>query len=507
MTTRDAMPRGGTSSAPAEPTSLVGSIPTGAQYDMLRFSIELLADLFPDQLSEITPERIAAWVDEIDSGVGRDAAEIRSDIFQFIVTPEEIQDVLGVDEAEADELIAGTMTFAELGVKATAGTDRIGKTVIPEGATLVKVNNPSGSDAGSLYYLTYEWKGVTWAFEVGDAARLKELFGGEERFDDKVTMNQPKFDNSGFVEGGNADPLLGADESFTALMERETRAAGMEDLPAWLDGSPEGLAIIAQGAALGWSPGRIWEELSGTDAFQDRFGATIGIYTQGGSGVQDAVAQILQDEQSIAQVIRRYGPPGAQYDESYFQAALAGGWDATTAAQVLEATNQITRNPTALRDANAVLAASGLAPVDEAGFINIMLGGAPDDVTEAINTANADRALREAGIDDVDIRTLLDVVDTTDRVLTTDSFREIAGELAFNFARNTTELDRGAFGISRDDLTRVMFGEAPADATQGEVLNVLARFERDRRAAAQGFGGAAGFVDDRGNLRFQGVGG
>lgn len=491
----------------ADTSDPLAAIPTGAQYDMVRYALELMRDVFPEQYATLTPDRIQGWVDEIDSGVGRDAAEIRSDIFEFVVTPEEIQQTYGVNEEQAQELIAGTMTFAELGEKVVAGTEMVGGTVIPEGAQLIKVNNPAGSDAGSLYYLTYEWQGVTWTFEVGDAERLDELFGGEGAFDEKRTMNQQQFDNAGFVSAGSADQILGADESFTALMERETAAVGMEDLPEWLAGSPQAMSILAQGAAQGWSPSRIWEELSTTDAFQDRYGTTIGIYTQGGSSIQDAVQQILADEQSLARVVRRYGPPGASYDSDYFQSALAQGWDATAAAQVLEATNQLTRNPTALRDANAVLAAAGLAPVDEAGMLNIMLGGAPDDVTEAINTANADRALRDAGLMDVDIQTLLDVVDTTDRVLTVESFREIAGELAFNFARFSTEMDRNAFGVSRDDLTRVMFGEAPNDATQGEILNALARFERDRRRAAQGFGGATAFVDDRNQLRFQGVGG
>lgn len=482
-------------------------IPEGAQYDLLRASVGILQDFFPDQYETLTPDRVQAWVDELASGTGRTASDLRSDIFEFVVGTEEIQDAFGVSEDEADQLITGTMTFSELGAKAAgAGTDRIGKTVIPEGATLVKVNNPTGSDATALYYLTYEWKGVTYSFEVGDSERLNELFGGESRFDEKKTMNQTRFDGAGYVIAGSADPLLGADESFTALMDRETKAAGMEDLPAWIEDSTDALGILSQGAALGWTTGRIWDELAKTDAFTERFGATIDLYRREGTNVQDAVQQILADEGSIAKVVRFYGEPGADYDSDYLQRALAGGWTAQSAAQVLEATNQLTRNPTALRDANAVLIASGLAPVDEAGFINIMLGGAPDDVTEAINTANADRALRDAGLDDVDMKLLLGIVDTTDRVLTVDSFRTIASELASNFARFSTELDREAFGIGEDEVTAALFGrESPSGRSAGDVLNTLARFQRDRQAASRGVAGNVGFVDQSGNLRFQGV--
>lgn len=504
MTTADrSMARGST--PPTDLQGLLGLIPSGPLYDDLRNTLVRVDELFPDAMGTINADRVRAWVAEIQSGTGRTDAEIRSDIFRFVVTPEAIMDETGATEAEADQLIAGTLTFSDLGALASGGVPT-GAASLPDDLTLVKVNNPAGSDKPAIYYLVGEWNGVKFAYEVGDKERLEEAYGGEAAFDEKQTMNQGRFDGAGYVVAGDADQLLGANEDFTSLMERETREAGFEDLPEWMDNSPDALAIVAQGAAMGWSPGRIWEELSGTDAFQERFGLTIGIYTQGGGTIQDAVQNILADEAAIARTVRRYGEPGAQYDSEYFQRALSQGWDAQSAAQVLEATNQLVRNPRALRDANAVLVASGIAPVNEVGFINLLMGNAPDDVTEALNTAFAGQALREAGID-VDMDLLLDVVDTTDRVLTADSFREIAGELAFNFARFGTEFDRQEFGLSEDDLIATIFGRDPGGSkTQGEVMNALARFERNRRAQAGGTAGAQGFLNQEGRLQFQGTG-
>ena len=490
------------------PEDLLALIPEGSEYDMLRFSIQTVASIFPADLAEITPARVTAWVNEIAGGEGRDDDAIRSDIFNFVVGADEIQSKLGVSEEDATQLIEGTMTFSSLGqsVAGKGGTTTIGDTTIPNGGTLIKVKDPQGTDASTLYFVKYEWKGVEWVFEVGDAERFEELFGSEARFDSKQTVNQNQFDGQGWVQGGSMDQLLGSDEGFASLMERETRNAGLEDLPRWVDESPEVLSIMAQGAAQGWSSARIWETIAGTEAFTDRFGLTIDRYRQGGGTIQDAVQQILSDEAALSQVVRRFQEPGSTVDEEYLQTVLSQGWTAPQAGQVLEATNQLVRDPAALAQANEILARSGLEQLDEKGFINVMLGDAPDDVTEALNTAFAAQALTQAGIEDVDLNLLLDVIDTTDRVLTPDSFRETAQQLAFNFARFATEIDRNAFGLDEDEITAALFGrESPKGKTTGEVLNTLARFERDRRAAAGGFGGVGAFQDETGRLRFQGV--
>lgn len=485
--------------------ALLALIPEGPEYDMVRFSIQTIASIFPSQLSEIDAARVQRWVNEIDAGL-KDDDKIRSDIFNFVVGEDVIQNTLGTTAEETQALIAGSMTFADLGRKVSGGVETIGNATIPNDGRLIKVRNPQGSDASNLYYVVYEWRGVEFAFEVGDGKRLEELFGGEANFDEKQTVNQNQFDGQGFVLSGSIDQHLGADESFTSLMERETRAAGLEDMPRWVADSPQALSIMAQGSAQGWSAGRIWQELSATDSFQERFGSTIDLYTQGGGTIQDAVQQIIADENAIAAVVRRFQAPGTEINEDYLQNVLSNGWTAQQAAQVLEGANTLVRNPMSLVETNAILAASGLEAVDEVGFINIMMGNAADDVTEAINTAFAGEALRQAGIEDVDVDLLLEIIDTTDRVLSVDTFRETAQQLAFNFARFATEIDRKAFGLDEDEITAALFGrESPKGRSTGDVLNTLARFERDRRAQSQGFGGVTAFNDEQGNLIFQGT--
>jgi hypothetical protein len=49
--------------------------------------------------------------------------------------------------------------------------------------------------------------------------------------------------------------------------------------------------------------------------------------------------------------------------------------------------------------------------------------------------------------------------------------------------------------------------ESPTGRSAGEVLSLLARFERDRRVAGGGIPGSTGFIDQQGRLRIQGLSG
>ena len=81
--------------------ALLGAIPPGAEYDAIRNAIKRIASTFPGELGEITAERIAGWIAEVDRGDARDADDIRDDIFRVIVGREVIMEVLGVDAETA----------------------------------------------------------------------------------------------------------------------------------------------------------------------------------------------------------------------------------------------------------------------------------------------------------------------------------------------------------------------------------------------------------------------
>lgn len=388
-----------------------------------------------------------------------------------------------------------------------SGTVDIGGTVIPKGAQLVRVRDPQGSDAAELYYLVYEWNGVKLSYEIGDQERFDELFGSVDGFNNVITVSQGRYDSSGYVSAGSADQLYGSDESIESRIERDVRELGMEDLPGWLRGDQSALALVAEATAQGWSSGRLWQELSSTQGFQDRYGDVIGRYTEGGRTIEDAVAQIVADEDTLRSAIRRFQPAGVEISNEYLHQVMGQGWTASQAAAVLATAKDMRRNPEGYTRANQILQASVGTTLDEVAFINALQGTGAPEVIEALNTAQASRALAEAGLDDVDLDLLMSVVDTSDQLLTAESFRSTAQQLSFNLIRNFRELDLGKLGVTEDDLVSAAFGrESPTGRSAGETLNLLARLERDRQQADSD-AGATAYQDDRGRLRVAGLSG
>lgn len=374
--------------------------------------------------------------------------------------------------------------------------------VIPSGAKLVGSKNARGE---VTYYAVYEYGGVEWAMEIGDEARLKELFGGRDFFDSYETVGEGRFGDRGYVMSGPIDDVLGSDESWASLVDGAVREAGLEDIPQWIRDDPTAMALVAEATADEWSPGRLWAALSDTDGFRARFPA-IDRYTTQGMTVSQAVDEYVRDESAIRSVIRRYMPPGTDISTDYLAEVITNGWTPNDIPRIMDATERIRRDPVALEQANLIMTMSGLPTLDAVGMINVLTGGAPPDVIEALNTANAGIALANAGLTDIDIDLLIDVVDDTSTLLTPEAFSDLARDLSVNLIRNARDLDFERFGLTEEDLVAAAFGrESPSGRTVGETLNMLNRLEQERRINAQGETAAPAFIDDRDRLRIQGT--
>lgn len=388
---------------------------------------------------------------------------------------------------------------------------QVGNTKIPQGGRVVIVNTPQGSDESKLYYIVYAWRGNEFAFQVGGQGRFNELFSDISAFAQVNTVSQTAFDQTGFIQAGLIDSEIGATESFGSKLERETRELGLEDLPSWLGDSPDALSIVAVAAAEEWSSGRLWEKLSTTQAFQGRFGTAWSRYFTQGRTIAEAVTQLVADENGLRQALQPWLTASSTAGTTaYLQELLNSGWTPGAVAQVLETGETLRRDPESLAISNMILQRSGLPTLDEVGFINALQGVGPQDTIEALNTATAARALTESGIDiaDNDLDLIMELVDTSDRLLTVDSWKGLAQELSFNLVRFNTELDQGKLGVVEPELIAAAFGrESPTGKSAGEVINLLARFERDRRAASQGYESTTGFMDEKGRLRIQGLAG
>jgi hypothetical protein len=101
-------------------TLFLNMIPAGPQYANLRGIILEAQRNFADTLDQFSVARVQGWIDEIDSGTGRDHDQIRDDIARVIFTVERIMLVYGVSSADAELLILGGneggLNFADLDV-------------------------------------------------------------------------------------------------------------------------------------------------------------------------------------------------------------------------------------------------------------------------------------------------------------------------------------------------------------------------------------------------------
>ena len=384
-----------------------------------------------------------------------------------------------------------------------------GPSKVPQGARVVKVVNPEGSDAAALYYLVYEWNGTEITFEVGDSDKFIKLFGGtaEDRFASVETVNQRQFDNAGYIDSGGVDSILGSDESLASQFEREARALGLEDIPGWIKNDPEAVQLLITAATEGWSSGRTWKELSKTKGFDYRFGEALDRFLQPGVGLEQAIGNFMAEEAQIRGALTA-NRPNQQFKVGYINNLMTNGWTAAEVDQVLKAGKQIRRNPELLSQVNTALVYQGFDPLDEVGLLNLLASeeGTPEDIKLALNRASAGTALAQAGVSGVDPELLASVVDDFSNLHTVDDYAALSQQLALTLIQNERDLDLKKFGLKRDDLIAAAFGdESPSGKDSAEVLNMLARLQRDRQAAAGGIGGTSGFINDQGRLIVRGM--
>lgn len=387
-----------------------------------------------------------------------------------------------------------------------AGTQTIGESTIPEGASLLLVNLPTGA----RYFLSYQVYGVTMLYEVGDQARLQELFGvgATGEFSEYRRLNQRQFNQLGGIEMGWADEQVGADESMQAQIDRGIRQAGFEDLPGWMRRNREIMTLLVQGTAEGWSAGRIMTQISSTEGFGARFPGFNAVKRRLGGGqnttIGAAVELYLQEEASLRNLLRRYRGADTNASVEYIGQIISSGWSASEASEVLRAEAYLADTPQAMRQLNAILRANGLKPIRDEEFLDVMRGNAPTQVYEALNDALRLQALREQGlrVDPTLVASFgQEIAEGVASAAEIQQFSLSARQAAQDLMANWREVDVARYGISREDVISAAFGEGFAAETEAKLL----KFSRERQGAAEGYGGSSAYQSDEGRLVITGL--
>ena len=421
---------------------------------------------------------------------------------------EVVADVQPADTPPVEEPTAEALapTFGE-NAPLNQGVVEVGGVTLPSGLSLTIVQDPAGSDANRLFFLTGQAFGVNFSFEVGDTEAFKDLFGSDFQealglFGNIERVSQVNFDNE-FVSMGGVDEIIGSTESLAAVLERDLRALGLESLPEWMRNSPRALTVQAIGSREGWSANRIANELAKTPAFKQRFGRSFETVAAalGTDDVLSVTNQIATMEAALRASIREFRGEEANTNVRFLQNIIGSGWSVGEVDSLLGAERELRNSPGALRNLNQIRAHLGQEAVTFGQMAQFMAGTAAPEVFESIRDALRQSALSAQG---VEISTALAASLGEGEGVGIDSpgaLEATAQSVARNILDFELELEAGKFGLTREDILKAAFNEERT----AEVNQTLQKFARERATAAQGFGAAQGFIDSEGALRIQGL--
>ncbi len=486
--------------------------------DATKADFQNLVDVVFERTEPGSPERQAAIAGLSDVGFFSPTDNLD---FWINATPEQVTGEAAGLATALDRLVPEDQGGTQLPIPEPAppGTERIGppdaSSVIPQDARLVRITDPAGTDLDEIFFLIGGAFGVDLAFEIGGRDRLDELFGGPDSFDSVTTLTQANFDASGAITVGSVDEVLGATGSIQAQMERDLRAAGLENPPQWLAQDQEAMTRWLTGVNEQFSAERLWVTVSDTAAFKKRFNGLDTIFDQTGSNqFVTAIAEFTRRETQIRGFINTQRGPGADTSIDYVSSLIASGWAPAEVEELLILERQLRDSPEALDNMNQILAFQELPELSADDFISFLQDGqrlaldpdfVPSDLFEGINDALRFQALLEEGIR-IDLEFAAELGEgVSEEILSPTQFSDRARLAAIEIARNTTELERQTLGINREDIVAAFFGEeSPSGKSTSEVSELLERLGRDRARRATGLPGAPSFVDALGRLRVQG---
>lgn len=386
----------------------------------------------------------------------------------------------------------------------------IGGVVLPTGSRLVSIRNPKGSDVDELFFVVGDVFGIQEAYEVGDRAAVERMFGGVGAFDSFQVINQGTFDQD-YVLAGPIDEIANSTESLQSQRERDMRALGVEGLPAWVLEDQQALNTWALSVREGWSSAKLYNQLSSTTAFRERFtGLDAFMQREGLSNFQTGVSRYLQEEQGFRSALLGSRGPNTNVGNDYIGGLIGGGWSVDQAQELLDAERDLRDNPEALANINEILQFQGRDPLSADDFLDVIVDGRraatdpdyrPGDLFEAINEGLAVNALFQQGLD-ISPQLAMDLTDEAGGIVEPGAFSEMAQAAALNIMRNSREIDLQRMGLGEDDVIQAAFGRGAS----AEVQDILERFGRERTVAARGYTGASSFFDQFGRLRVQGIG-
>jgi len=296
-------------------------------------------------------------------------------------------------------------------------------------------------------------------------------------------------------------------EDPQGTVDRQLRTFGLEDLPAWQKGSKKVMTILLTAANEGWSVGRTFTEISGTNAFQKQFPHFSEVQSLlGGVSGLDAFRWYTEARDQIRTSIRAWRGTDTTTDGEMIGALMAKGWDPAEVDRVLQGEARLREIPGAVDQINQLLAYQGNSlQITQANMLDFILGDVsgdtPKDVLETINDALRSAAFQGQGIELSPALASALGPGESYQILNPDQLNQIASETATNIFRFGLELQAQREGLTRDELITAMVNGTNAAG----VSEKLAKFARRRQVESGGIAAGTAYQDQQGQVRLLGL--
>ena len=466
------------------------NIPEGAEYDAIRFAIDRVRSTFPDELDEITAQRVAGWIAEVDEGKGRTADAIRDDIFKYIVGREVIMEVMGATAEEADALIAGGndggINFSEfvndperddvIDPIQTGTGDAPG---VLDGGKLVRITKKGQEDVWLQVYEFPAGSGNFIGYQYDDFAQVEQVHGTSPEW---AKQSEDWLNNNVSIGGTAADNVMGATGNWQELVEdvkiNALKAAGITDPTILSDylNDPEIANIIAEAALGGWTDEQELAALRDTDYYKNVLFPGIEAFYDQTSNPEGAYAMYKQNVSSNLEAMGVPRDADGTYKTAIQQMLIAGVTD-TEFADLAPTYIRAAANDVYRQNLNQWLVASGLDPItDFESFYDVLAGTTTPEIQQIVELASLSFTAEAQGLEFADeaIEDLAQATELSDadmRRIFSDTDRALIalGDKGLRTAN-----------ITQQDVLRARAGLAdPGGRTLAEMNNAINKAARE----------------------------
>lgn len=380
----------------------------------------------------------------------------------------------------------------------------VANTTIPNDATVLIVRNTQGG--ANEYFLEADIGTVANPFQVlfsvGDRSDFERFFPNGLDVDQR-TITDAQFEQEGLNArvSGVFDEIAGDTESIRSRIARQLAQLGLQDLPEW-QRHPDIMQLTLQVANGDLAPSAFWTQAQTTQAFQERFPWYEQVRaTSGATTIQGIVDAGIGLEQQMREAIRTV--PGLSPADFDIPSLIGSGWNPAEVASLLNAQQEAT--PEGFQAVNQILRIQGLPEVDGDGYIDLIMGNAPQPVFEALADYERQVALEDQGIDlEATFGSLGEAVQRLGSGQGQEfgqDFTQQAIQAALDLGVAVDDVTLGRYGLTRAAIVESAFNQAGSAQTR----QTLARLARERQARARGFTGSEAFTDRTGRLVIPGA--